>query len=118
MSQLDRLQKRTLEKKLLTLQRDLKRMLQMDASSAATVELDQSKIGRLTRMDALQTQAIVQVTQAQHRTQLRMISEALQAMKSGDYGYCEICGESIPYERLSIKPETRYCVSCQQKSET
>lgn len=117
MSSLNSNQIKTLEKELLALQQDIKHTLQTDESAAATVELDQNRVGRLSRMDALQTQAIAQATQAQHRAQLEKIYDALKAIETGDYGYCEECGKSIPFERLSVKPESTCCVKCQEKTE-
>jgi DnaK suppressor protein len=46
--------------------------------------------------------------------QLRMIEEALDRLKSGDYGYCLSCEEPIPAKRLNALPWARYCVSCQE----
>lgn len=47
-------------------------------------------------------------------TQLRMIDEALDRMKSGDYGSCLACEEPIPAKRLNAVPWARYCVECQE----
>jgi RNA polymerase-binding transcription factor DksA len=38
------------------------------------------------------------------------IKEALKAIDEGTYGQCIVCGREIPYERLEIIPETRYCL--------
>ena len=117
MTQLTQEQTKTLEKNLLVLKQEIESLVQIDESEAATVELDQSKVGRLSRMDALQRQAIAHVSQEHHLIQLQMINTALIAIKEGDYGYCEACGKAIPFERLSIKPESHCCVSCQEKLE-
>ena len=37
---------------------------------------------------------------------------ALRRIERGTYGYCAACGNVIPYERLSVMPETVYCVTC------
>jgi DnaK suppressor protein len=116
-SPLSSTQIKDLEKKLLALQQEAERSLQLDEPGAAILELDQTAIGRLTRMDAMQGQAIVQATQEQHRLQLQRIAAALQAIKEGDYGRCEECGKTIPFERLSVNPEAHCCVSCQEKLE-
>jgi DnaK suppressor protein len=108
---------KTLEKQLLALQQEVERTLQLDEPGAAILELDQTAIGRLTRMDAMQGQAIVQATQEQHRLQLQRIAAALQAIKEGDYGHCEDCGKAIPFERLSVNPEAHCCIGCQEKLE-
>jgi DnaK suppressor protein len=46
--------------------------------------------------------------------QLRMIEEALDRLKSGDYGFCLSCEEPIPPKRLNAIPWARYCVTCQE----
>jgi RNA polymerase-binding transcription factor len=48
--------------------------------------------------------------------QLRMIDEALDRLKSGDYGYCLACEEPIPAKRLNAIPWARYCVGCQESA--
>jgi RNA polymerase-binding transcription factor DksA len=37
---------------------------------------------------------------------------ALQRIERGTYGDCATCGDRIPHDRLSVVPETLYCVSC------
>ena len=46
-------------------------------------------------------------------TQLRMVEEALDRLKSGDFGVCLSCEEPIPPNRLQAIPWARYCVTCQ-----
>ncbi|PTV94479.1 TraR/DksA family transcriptional regulator [Rhodobacter aestuarii] len=43
------------------------------------------------------------------QNELRMIEAALTRMESDDYGYCVICGERIPEERLDLIPATPFC---------
>jgi len=50
--------------------------------------------------------------------QLRMIEEALDRLKSGDYGVCQSCEEPIPAKRLNAIPWARYCVPCQELAAT
>ena len=47
--------------------------------------------------------------------QLRLIEEALDRLKSGDYGICLSCEEPIPDKRLRALPWARYCVTCQEE---
>lgn len=47
--------------------------------------------------------------------QLRLIDEALDRLRSGDYGSCLACGEPIPPKRLRVLPWARYCVPCQER---
>ena len=80
--------------------------------SSKTVELDQSKVGRLSRMDALQGQAMTQETKLRHEQGLRNITSALSRIESGDYGYCLKCDESISTARLEVDPAASLCITC------
>ena len=80
--------------------------------SSKTVELDQSKVGRLSRMDALQGQAMSQETKSRHENMLRNISGALSRIESGDYGYCLKCDELISTARLDVDPAVSLCITC------
>lgn len=84
---------------------------------AATVDLDQQKVGRLSRMDALQMQSMAQANESAARLALSQTELALAKISNDDYGYCTECDENIGYARLSIKPETPLCIKCQEKTE-
>ncbi len=47
----------------------------------------------------------------------RRIDEALQALDSGTYGTCVVCGREIPSERLEAMPEAVRCVDDQRAFE-
>ncbi|MDZ7629477.1 MAG: TraR/DksA C4-type zinc finger protein [Parvularculaceae bacterium] len=88
------------------------------ASIAATeddrkpVELDQVAVGRLSRMDALQQQAMAQATRRQAGRELQRIEAALKRLDAGDFGFCVTCGEEIGAARLSIDLTTATCIVC------
>jgi DnaK suppressor protein len=82
-----------------------------DASSA-TVKLDQSSVGRLSRMDALQQQAMAQDNQRRAKQSLLRIEAALQRCADGSYGYCIDCDEPINPRRLALDPAALLCVGC------
>ena len=84
---------------------------------AATVELDQTRVGRVSRMDALQQQAMSQEAKRRREVALRNIELALARMDAGDYGFCDDCGEEIPPGRLEIDPAGPLCVDCARKLE-
>jgi DnaK suppressor protein len=78
----------------------------------APVELDQQAVGRLSRMDALQVQAMAQETSRRRRSELRRITAALARIDEGEFGYCIECGEEIAARRLALDPATPYCIDC------
>lgn len=43
-------------------------------------------------------------------SELRKIVIALKAIDEGTYGKCEVCGNDIPYDRLSAVPYTTFCI--------
>ncbi len=104
------------KQRLLEMRGDL---LSLDDSGVgpAAVELDQSRIGRLSRMDALQDQAMSVEARRRRRASLRGIDEALQRMGKGEYGSCVHCGEPVAYGRLELDPAIESCVHCAAEME-
>jgi len=85
---------------------------QTNADSRDTVVLDQTSVGRLSRMDAMQQQAMAKATRQHRATEIQAIKNALLRLEEGDYGYCEDCGEDIPSKRLELTPTAIRCVNC------
>lgn len=81
------------------------------------VELDQTRVGRLSRMDALQVQAMSLETERRRNIELSRIEAALERIAEGDYGYCLICGEDIAVKRLEFDPTATTCISCARERE-
>jgi DnaK suppressor protein len=78
------------------------------------VELDLSSVGRLSRMDAMQVQAMAQETERRRNLDLRKVEIALERLDGGDYGFCLRCDEGIPIKRLEFDPAVTTCVDCAQ----
>ncbi len=76
------------------------------------VELDQSRVGRLSRMDALQDQAMSLETERRRQLELQRIDAALARLAEGEYGFCVNCGEEIAARRLELDPAVPICVDC------
>lgn len=85
---------------------------QTGTAAAAVVELDQTRVGRLSRMDALQGQAMSQERERRRVIQLQKIGAALKRIEHDDYGYCAECGEEIAFKRLEFDPATTLCFNC------
>jgi len=81
-------------------------------NSAATVHLDQSSVGRLSRMDALQQQAMAQNAQRRAAQSLGRIEAALRRCDDGSYGFCIDCDEPIDPRRLNLDPTATRCIRC------
>jgi DnaK suppressor protein len=81
-------------------------------AATATVELDQASVGRLSRMDALQQQAMAQDGRQRAELALRRIEAALRRCDDGSYGECLDCGEWIDPRRLELDPAATLCIRC------
>ncbi|MEC9248194.1 MAG: TraR/DksA C4-type zinc finger protein [Pseudomonadota bacterium] len=86
--------------------------LDKSKTSAAIVELDQSRFGRISRNDAMQSQAMSLATQALRKLELKKIEAALNRLKLGTYGECALCREAINSNRLLIDPANPFCTDC------
>ncbi len=75
------------------------------------LELDQSRVGRLSRMDAMQQQAMTQATARLSAMEEQRIRTALKRMTSGAYGYCMHCEEEIAEGRLQVDPGALTCIT-------
>jgi DnaK suppressor protein len=80
--------------------------------SAAPVTLDQESVGRLSRIDAMQMQAMALAAQARRRAERERIMAALRRIEAGDYGWCMACGETIAAPRLAHDPAATHCIGC------
>lgn len=104
-------------------ERLLRRLAELDALKASTaedrkpIELDQTSVGRLSRMDALQMQAMGAASQRMRAAERMRLGNALRRLDNGEYGWCLTCGEPIAPERLAVDPAIPVCVGCAGKRE-
>ena len=85
--------------------------------AAATVELDQQRQGRLSRMDALGAQAISAAAQRRRDEMLARARKAIARIDNGDFGYCRSCNEPIDPRRLDFDPTVEHCMGCAERAE-
>ena len=85
--------------------------------STSPIELDQARVGRLSRMDALQMQQMARASSRRRQAERGRIAAALKRIDDGGYGRCLGCGEMIPVPRLKIDPAAPQCVDCAASSE-
>lgn len=96
---------------------ELQAIEQTANEAGATVELDQTRMGRLSRMDALQGQAMSREARRRRELELQRIASALQRLAAGEYGYCLRCEEPIAAKRLDYDPATTLCLRCAAERE-
>lgn len=91
---------------------------ELTVSSAGTsddrkpVEFDQQSVGRLSRMDSMQMQAMANAVEKRRQNRIAMLRHTLRRMDEGEFGYCAACGEAISLKRLEIDPVVTRCVGC------
>jgi len=84
--------------------------------SSQPVELDQSKVGRLSRMDAMQGQQLAIEAARRRQLQLLNIEAAFRRLESDEFGFCVECGEEIDSRRLDFDPANSLCIVCAENS--
>jgi len=50
----------------------------------------------------------------QQSQELREIDITLGKISNGDYGVCEMCEDTIGFQRLKVKPHAIYCIDCRE----
>ena len=93
---------------------DLDRLRGQARNSCAPVTLDQQSVWRLSRIDAMQQQAMRIANDVQRQQRHTALLAGLKLMDAGDYGYCHQCDEMIGAGRLAIDPAVTLCVNCAQ----
>ncbi|HSN73091.1 MAG TPA: TraR/DksA family transcriptional regulator [Steroidobacteraceae bacterium] len=80
------------------------------------VDLDQARVGRVSRADALQDQAMARATQARAEERVKRIDAALRRIDEGSFGECARCGEPIAPGRLEADPTATLCLACAERA--
>ncbi len=102
----------------MVLREELQTLAANSQESSQVVELDQAKVGRLSRMDALQAQAMAQASGLRREQMLQQITVALARIDTDEFGYCRDCEEQIPIKRLEFDPTATRCVDCASAAES
>jgi DnaK suppressor protein len=97
---------------LLDRKQELIRIVAESSEASNPVELDQTRVGRLSRIDALQNQEMAKETGRRRHAELQRIEAALQRIENGDFGECVTCGEDIAIKRLELDPTVVVCIGC------
>jgi DnaK suppressor protein len=99
-------------RKLLSRRAELLDLQALSQEGRSAVQLDQQSVGRLSRMDAMQQQAMAQATQRQRENEILRITNALRRLDEDEYGMCVQCGEDIAEKLIEIDPAVTHCVTC------
>lgn len=102
----------TARQQLLRRREELDEDDRMSAVDRAPVTLDQDSIGRLSRIDAMQVQAMALAAERRRRAERQRIRAALKRLDEGEWGSCLTCGDKIAPARLEHDPSAAQCIQC------
>jgi DnaK suppressor protein len=102
----------TARAQLLARRDELREQSSTSSAERDAVELDQQSVGRLSRMDAMQRQAMAQANERARAAELTRIEQALRRIEDDEFGWCVKCGEQISPARLEVDPSAAVCVDC------
>jgi DnaK suppressor protein len=97
---------------LLARKSEIEREQEAGEADRAPVELDQSSVGRVSRIDAIQGREMALASARRRTVELSKIDAAFRRLETGEYGYCVKCGEEIGDKRLALDPAAAMCVKC------
>ncbi len=100
------------KEKLLQLRAEIQEVDDLSRESTRPVELDQSAIGRVSRVDAIQAQQMSLASARRRQEQSNAIEGALRRIDFGEYGPCFVCGEDLDMRRLEADPTNTRCLAC------
>jgi DnaK suppressor protein len=92
--------------------KDLRETSGSTADNRRPVELDQTSVGRVSRIDAMQVQAMAVASEQRRHDEARRIEAAIKRIDEGEYGYCTACGEEIAEKRIEADPTVATCIRC------
>jgi DnaK suppressor protein len=102
---------------LLARRAELEEEERLSEADRAPVALDQDSVGRLSRIDAMQVQAMALAQQRRREAERQAIEAALQRIDEGEFGWCLVCGEAIAPARLKHNPSAPTCIACARESQ-
>jgi DnaK suppressor protein len=108
----DQLDKDAMRRQLLAKRDEICALLAGTQEDVRPVALDQTQQGRLSRMDAMQLQAMAQAARRRRQAELARVDAALQKLEADDFGFCVRCEEPIEPARLAFDPTIPLCRAC------
>ena len=104
------------KQKLEKLKAETQAALSQASDSSKPVALDQTMVGRVSRIDAIQQQEMTLAAQRRRQEYLVRINAALQRIEDDDFGFCSACDEEIAAARLDLDPTLPTCITCASKT--
>ena len=101
-----------MRQRLLARRTELEQLIESSADTRTDRNLDQQRIGRLSRVDALQQHAMEEATGRRREHEIARIDAALKRIEGDDYGFCTACERPVAPKRLENDPATPLCIEC------
>ena len=102
----------TQRERLLRRRAELEEEDRMSAADRQPVKLDQDSVGRLSRIDAMQVQAMALAAERRRTAERMRIDAAVKRIEEGEFGFCITCGDEISAGRLKHDPSVSQCFPC------
>ena len=74
----------------------------------------ENAIGRISRMDAINNKSVVEAVLRETKNKMEQLQIMQNKINDADFGTCIKCKKIIPFERLLIRPHSKFCVHCAQ----
>ena len=100
------------EKLLMSRRHELEQANKLAVQSRDAVQLDQTSVGRVSRIDAIQRQEMAKAGEQRRLNEISRIVAALRRIELGEYGECLKCGDEIAVKRLGFDPSAPLCIAC------
>jgi DnaK suppressor protein len=84
----------------------------MAEGASDPVTLDQEAVGRLSRMDAIQQQAMALAARERRQRDRERVIAAIARLDTEEFGWCATCGDAIAPARLLNDPTVTRCIAC------
>lgn len=95
---------------------ELDGLAESGSRAAEPVELDQTSVGWVSRIDAIQNQVMPFKQEENRRNERAGVEAALRRIKCGDFGICLVCGGGVALRRLEFDPAIPTSIGCARSS--
>lgn len=75
----------------------------------------ENSLGRISRMDAINNKAVMEVSLRNKKSKLSKLKAALANIDKDGFGICTSCKNPIQSGRLMFMPESTKCVRCARR---
>ena len=104
-----------IRRRLLEMRDDLTKTVRKQQVSEIVVEDTGDSVDQASQ--SIEKELLFELSDNERMT-LDQIEAALRKIDKGTYGLCESCRKPIAKSRLQALPSARYCITCQNSSET